>query len=139
MREIKFRAWDNNSKHMYYSDSHKDAELLGARVGDSVLETFVHKFLLLFMNNLPQLMQYTGLKDKQGKEIYEGDIVRFIEYGYERQGQIKWDDGVAAFCVRFKFGALAPMTINMISQGLGSYETIGNIYESPELLKRVIY
>lgn len=71
------------------------------------------------------IQQYTGLKDKNGKEIYEGDI---LEGSLGTTIEIYWHDEFAQFLSRTKS-----------SSGLGigntsSWEIIGNIYENPELL-----
>ena len=85
-------------------------------------------------------MQYTGLKDKNGKEIYEGDIYKSNGYYYE----IIFHEG--AFCVS-KIGVFDPVPVNwkgqssegsddcIIEQWSSEFEIIGNIYENPELLK----
>lgn len=66
-------------------------------------------------------MQYTGLKDKNGKLIYEGDI---ISRGEDR-GVIKYDDETASYYIRWKESETF----------IEDCEVIGNIYENPELLE----
>ena len=69
-------------------------------------------------------MQYTGLKDKNGKEIYEGDILLTNNQTYNYE--VKFED--CSFGVQTKHYGF----INLI--GCGELEIIGNIYENPELL-----
>lgn len=110
MREIKFRAWDTRFKIMFdVSEINfgKNSYIKG--ISDQFCRDFI-------------LMQYTGEKDKTGKEIYEGDICLHTS---PVDGENK------IFEVEFleEFGQYAEWN----KQGLFC-EIIGNIYENPELL-----
>lgn len=121
MREIKFRAWDNATKKIYLVggivwDKGKIVEV--DRDDDPEIE-------------YPELMQYTGLKDKNGKEIYEGDIV-------EASGAV----GIVEWLDMGKWTLAMPRTTDFPQPRmvLGGYvekgcRVIGNIYENPDLLK----
>ena len=110
MREIKFRAWDPYTKKMDYDC--RDA--LSFWNGIAVPEG----------DHIP--LQFTGLKDKNGAEIYEGDILKIGPQAYP----VVWDDkgthGWKLDTPHFGIGA---------SQST-FYEVIGNIYENPELLRK---
>lgn len=85
--------------------------------------------------NLDTVGQFTGLYDKDGKEIYEGDIVdAWSAGGHLPNGIIKWGEGIAGFFIM-------PPKCNAVWHLVGNdenketLEVIGNIYDNPELLK----
>lgn len=107
-REIRFRWW--NGQQMV---SHRNIEVLAKNIG-----------------NLKCLMQYTGLKDKNGVEIYEGDIVSAdditCEVEWRRHGWVaKWSSIRNGKVDGYRRPDL----------GFRSHEVIGNIYDNPELLE----
>ena len=122
-REIKFRAWDKKDKVMV-DFSHPYLAVVGERIRNYSLGYDSEGNYRQQENII--YMQYTGLKDKNDVEIYEGDILRFSEgdcravsYDYERTG--------------FKLASEDP--VNPLWQMHKFMEVIGNIYETPELLE----
>lgn len=67
------------------------------------------------------ISQFSGLLDKNGKEIYEGDVIEFMRAGKKKRVVVEWDEYDAGF--------------RYITQNPLDNEIIGNIYENPELLK----
>ena len=134
MREIKFRAWDAQDKEMDYDPfcwpSSIDLEDSYNNLNTLISSQFgkVHHGGPPDEDNthMRYLMQYTGLKDSKGKEIYEGDICR-DEEGYTNP--IEWEDDGGCF----SWDAI----LFALPKGIDSktIEIIGNIHENPELLK----
>ena len=130
MREIKFRAWVPNlasDKKMIY--------------GKAIAVDGSGKAFWVGHDNYPLgdsdvLMQFTGLKDKNGKEIFEGDIVHNTHGGpYAFRDMIVcWHQYHMGFALATKPENIGDWAIKM-ENGPQGYEIIGNIYEHPELVK----
>ena len=119
MREIKFRAWDKHTKTMdYYQPAIFDM-LMQKKNCKSKTNDFI-------------LMQFTGLKDKNGKEIYEGDIVTALDEMIkgELKGSVRYYEKVGWFAIDFWGDKEEHLNFN----DLINLEVIGNIYENKELL-----
>jgi len=135
-REIKFRAWDG--KKMWSSVGFTDSDL-GRKVYE---ETYMVDGGRLICNQKgmnPILMQYTGLKDKNGNEIFESDIVKPDETeNYKTQYSIvKWIRGGFYLTWFLDPGNLPGLskTINPLYEHINHITVIGNIHETPELLE----
>ena len=82
-----------------------------------------------------ELMQYTGLKDKNGTEIYEGDIVKTVFGNPHWEEKVKEEIDVVIFC-RGEFKTkLFELNLSGFGRFINTYEVIGNEYENPELLE----
>ena len=75
------------------------------------------------------LMQYTGLKDKNGKEIYDGDVVELETENSTQRWEVCFYDGSFGFARDDHF-----ITFGYVNHGSDGIEVIGNIYENPNLL-----
>jgi len=105
VRDIKFRVWDKQNNLMDY-------ELWGSCGYED------RCFMDIIGNDGYEVMQYTGLKDKNGKEIYEGDICKEV-----LTGEVKY--------YRNRFMIFSKESVWNVNE---QCEVIGNIYENPELL-----
>jgi len=136
MREIKFRAWDEKRKQMEklvyqieWCNGGIRAAGPGVNLGEDGWVTqdngFKHKCDVL-------LMQYTGLKDKNGVEIYEGDIVQRKNWHEDSDGKTVLSEAnsyMKKWVVTYEIGSIwQGYTVD------SKDEVIGNIYENPELL-----
>lgn len=122
MREIKFRAWDKENRKMlifedgrglaltFYSDG---SRLLTQDLGEDIINDF-------------EVMQYTGLKDRNSVEIFEGDIVKMVhgekifQVKYRQAGFIFWND--------------KPDLLHPNHTIASNCYIIGNIWENPDLI-----
>ena len=123
MREIKFRIWDINARKW--------------------LKSFNIDLLDIPKFNLAEVNQYIGLKDKNNKEIYEGDIIKFEDCSIdgtkefynigviEREGK---RDELVISQLLFKKTYFTENYMDFIDQTFEVSEIVGNIYENPELL-----
>jgi uncharacterized phage protein (TIGR01671 family) len=123
MREIKYRTWDKQENR--WADHNQ--QLSEVPVSASVNPPSI----LTIGDNRYDLMLFTGLRDKNGKEIYEGDIIIGDSYG-EYPLIIKWDDEYSGFYCHDPKGDEEDH-LNMKEAVNG--KVIGNIYENRELLK----
>ena len=135
--DIKFRIWDYEMQKMYYSTD------------DGVLITFDRIGLSIYLINEMrelsnfEIMQYTGRKDSQGIEIYDGDILDILVESYDFAEEftrnantkfyVEFDNEVSSFTIKSK-------TVNHLYHGFDevadeNMKVIGNIYENPKLLE----
>ena len=112
MREIKFRVWDGNNRKFDYPDT-------------------------IVLNEGLELQQFSGLIDKKGKEIYEGDIVKH----YGEVWQVVLEDAIfiikgLSYRTNPRNGESHKIRNDLLSNEVKVLEIIGNIYENKNLLER---
>ena len=121
MRDIKFRAWDGINMHVYKWEKY-------VIQFNGIIGLF-NKKSRSYDQVKWELMQYTGLKDKNGKEIYEGDIVeidgKLFKDVKPRLSKMMWNES----CYGWRLSLQSEIMIK--SKHL---EIVGNIHENPELL-----
>ena len=142
MKELKFRVWEERENAYdtwsYILDSNGNLfrNVYGALIGCDKEDYIVE--------------QYTGLKDKNGKEIYEGDIVEAPIYGVWTTGNsdaifgdkiwkllVIWSDADCGFLFKVIGSKNQPNRVyDILDQRLGAFVVIGNIHENADLLEK---
>ena len=157
-RVIKFRAWDPEEKSMWYDntepccDGKKKQNIMITMNGEIRICQWNDAGVTLHSYHHMILMQFTGLLDKDGKEIYEGDIfIEASDYKVEISTGYKITDPYTATCCieyyktefakrilhqeNYRFGKYNPLEPIFVEEdGQLDCKIIGNIYENPELL-----
>ena len=130
MKEFKMKAWlkkenkmvsiigiDLNYQYIRYSD---DGNL------------FKDDYKIAEFKDI-ELLQFTGLKDKAGQEVYEADVIKFNDGIDDIYGLISYDDEDAVYCVSYE------NITEHLSNMAGDFEIVGNIFENPNLHEQLGY
>lgn len=133
MRDIKFRIWDG-VKNEWLASSNKDAlPYYGFALVGEVMTVQSPPVWSLDEGNVVE--QFTGLKDINDTEIYEGDICSFTSKTGKHVSTVEWVDDLASFGLRmvknnflYTFSELDTMGVN-----LDTLEVIGNVHKDSEL------
>lgn len=133
MREIKFRAWLKEDRKM---EDVKTIDFTDKSIQYLEKNEFINAYLLRRVSfDDVELMQYIGLKDKNGKEIYEGDIIKY-KFPYDKRlkhiSPVKFLETEASFGIKDRYENEIPL--HTISAN-NYFEVIGNIYENKNLLE----
>ena len=120
----KFRAWTEEGKVMYYD------------VYPFIDDTLLLSYDEISFDEVPAsdfiLMQSTGLIDKNGEEIFEGDVLLTYD---DELAKVYWDDVLAGWFVDFIYETAELSEVADIQSSRSICKIIGNIYENPELLE----
>ena len=150
MKEIKFRLWDKSSEKMRQvveivfnagfetEPNDNNIKFVWAKGREEINGDDIQ--IKIEDKNRYILMQYTGLHDKNGKEIYEGDVVKLDNdvasvFNIKSTGKVEYNNGL--FLVRNgdEIGILSSLFVLADTKYCLRGEVIGNIYDTPELLK----
>jgi uncharacterized phage protein (TIGR01671 family) len=135
MREIKFRAWDKKNKRMTTEGFHHSRLSMCLRGNLFYKDNYDNTELRQYVQDNFILMQYTGLKDKIGKEIYEGDILKLYidEVDEYSIAEVFFNDCCFNLIDRTDLIDNEPFEIGL--NITNEIEVIGNVHENPGLLK----
>lgn len=142
MREIKFRLWDSKNNCWYEPTFEayrgKVEEVMISPRGRLTMRTMTELVDESLFPDRFELMQYTGLHDKNGREVYEGDIVKYTSWHDGNpcetfSGEIVYCDylNIASFCISLNTKTGDDLA-GLPAMGV---EILGNIYENPELME----
>lgn len=147
MREILFRGkrTDNGEwvygyyvlkKLPYFKDKGVNVEHLiydNMEIEDNDYKQFVDTMQISYVVYPKTISQYTGLTDKNGRKIFEGDIVIFDYIDYEdERGVVQWDSDIAKFIITF-----STFTIDFDNVYGRELEVVGNVYDNPEMMEKI--
>lgn len=128
MRTIKFRAWNKINNKMV--DLQKITPLALSDSMNTQLSIQGISGIFIPFSSEFVIEQFTGLQDKNGKDIYEGDIVKTKEYEY--LFRIYWRIECCQFCLISNNGHIELPKFSNVNQN--NFEIAGNIHENPELI-----
>ena len=131
MRQIKFRAKSIYTKEWVYGN----LRIFGERAYISAVDSHAHSEVFL-----STVGQFTGLTDRNGKEIYEGDILHTIGVNEATKGKhyyrsVSFERG--SFCMNVKEYHITSPLHNHATGGSLNWEVVGNISDNPELMKKL--
>lgn len=141
MREIRFKVWDKKNKIMIHEDFDSD-EIYEktkdkAYYGDEYYPLCHVDFMFPVSNSNFEMLQFTGLLDKNGVEIFEGDIIGFdMDTFYKRIFTVIYDSGRFGIQTDEGFRCLSDWIIIQKDNNTISCEVIGNVYKNSELLNK---
>ncbi len=131
MRQIKFRGQDIETGEWLYGDLIQRMGYMPSVMFPYESNSKVHYSECAVKRET--VGQFTGLTDKNGKEIYEGDIVKCNNGVFSFKGIVQWDKVNPSMCI----SSIDPYYIeyDFVKCGLMVIEVIGNIHDNPEILK----
>lgn len=145
MREIKFRIFNKSSGKMFLPYQYKNGQLLLRMWDGMIVDVYEAEMREVLRENEAEHLiplQFTGLKDCKGVEVYDGDIIKigdskWFDAGYYETGVVEFKN-----CAWY-FGNVIPYSIIQSASQVSDtpatnyniFEVIGNIYENPDLIK----
>lgn len=130
-REILFRGKRANTKEWIYGDVQQNVDAVKIREQEQSIQRIAKSFVVI-----PETVgQFTGLTDKNGKRIYEGDVMEFVAYGEYNKGVVYiYKGNFGIFC---KPPSAHCEASPFLDDAIGKYNAvvIGNVHDNPELLR----
>ena len=130
MKELKIKAWlKKENKMVSIIGIDFNYEYIRYTEDDNL---FNENYKTAEFKNI-ELLQFTGLKDNGGQELYEADVIKFNDGIDDIYGLISYDDEDAVYCVSYE------NVTEHLSEREGDFEIVGNIFENPDLHEQLGY